>query len=123
MKHEVIQHFVNPSDHNIPLHWPLSVCAHPTRSKESTITGSMTGGILIQCFPFLATLYARLSTLLPDFLTPNPRTEHVATVIKNNEVCVSARAERAFPVLDAEAPRGVEGRALYRFTQRTPREA
>jgi hypothetical protein len=65
---------------------------------------------------FIATPYARLLILLPDFLSPDPRTEHIAATIKNNEVSISAGAKRALPTLNAEAPRGVEGHTFDRFT-------
>ena len=66
---------------------------------------------------------ARLLILLPNFLAPYPSTEHIATTIEEDEVCISAGAERALPILDAKAPRGVESRTFDRLTQRTSREA
>ena len=60
---------------------------------------------------------------LPDFPASDPCAEHITTVIKNDQVCVCAGAERALPVFNAETPRRIECHAFNRFTQRTSREA
>ncbi len=53
---------------------------------------------------------------LPDFLAPDPRAEHIAAAIKNDQVRICAWAERALPILNAETPRRSKRHAFDRFT-------
>jgi len=63
-----------------------------------------------------------LFLFLPNFPAPDPRAKHIAAAIKNDQVRISAWAERAFPIFDTETPRRIECHAFDRFTQRTSRE-
>lgn len=73
--------------------------------------------------PLFSSSSTEPSLFLPDFLSPDPRTEHIAAAIKNDQVCICAGAKRALPTLNAETPRRIECHTFNRFTQRTSREA
>jgi hypothetical protein len=60
--------------------------------------------------------YARNLHFVPDLFAPDPRAKHIAAAIKNDQVCVCARAERALPILNPETPRRIERHTFNRFT-------